>query len=77
MERFKQINEQITQLDAGKGKRLAKAKALERFIREVECIPLILEAFDEIVWLAVVERVTVGTDGEMVFHFQNNMETPA
>ena len=33
--------------------------------------PLILEAFDEKLWLAVVDQVTVGIDGEMVFQFAN------
>ena len=74
MERFRQINEQITFLEADKVKRLAKAKALERFEREAENRPLVLDAFDEKLWLAVVDQVTVGMDGEMVFRFRNGLE---
>ena len=74
LERFRQVNEQITVLEAEKVKRLAKAKALERFVREVESRPLIMEAFDEKLWLAVVDQVTVGVDGEMGFRFRNEME---
>ena len=74
LERFRQVNEQITVLEAEKVKRLAKAKALDRFVREVEGKPLILEAFDEKLWLAVVDQVTVGVDGEMVFRFRNGTD---
>ena len=77
LERFQQINEQITALEADKVKRLAKAKALYRFVREVENRPLVLEAFDEKLWLAVVDQVTVGVDEEMVFRFQTNIATHA
>ena len=66
-----EINEQITLLEADKAKHLAKAKALDRFVREVVNRPLVLEAFDEKLWLAVVDQVTVGVDGEMVFRFRN------
>ena len=55
LERFRQINEQITLLEADKVKRLAKAKALERFVREGECSSLVLEAFNEKFWPTVVD----------------------
>ena len=71
LERFRQINEQIALLEGDKTKRLAKAKALERFVREVECRPLILDIFDEKLWLAVVDQVTVSVDGDMRFRFRN------
>ena len=77
LERFRQINEQITLLEADKVKRLAKAKALDRFVRDVESRPLVLKAFDEKLWLAVVDLVTVGVDGEMVFRFRNGKEIVA
>jgi len=74
LERFRQINEQITLLEADKVKRLAKSMALDRFVREVEYRPLVLVAFDEELWLAVVDQVTVGVDGEMRFQFRNGLE---
>ena len=74
LERYRQINEQIALLETDKTKRLAKAKALERFVREVESRPLVLEAFDEKLWLAVVDQVTVGLDCEMVFRFNNDID---
>ena len=77
IERFRQLNEQITLLEAEKVKRLAKAKALDRFVRDVESRPLVLEAFDEKLWLAVVDQVTVGLDGEIVFRFRNGAEITA
>ena len=77
LERFRHIHEQLTVLEADKVKRLAKAKALERFVREVESRSLVLEAFDEKLWLAVVDQVTVGLDGEIVFRFRNGAEITA
>ncbi|HNW87631.1 MAG TPA: hypothetical protein PKJ47_11925 [Candidatus Limiplasma sp.] len=75
LERFRQVNELITMLEADKVKRLAKANALERFVREVESRPLVLEAFDEKLWLAVVDQVTVGVDGMMMYRFRNGTDT--
>ena len=72
--RFRQINEQITLLEADKVKRLAKAKALDRFVREVESRSLVLQAFDEKLWLAVVDLTTVHQNGTMTFRFRNGTE---
>ncbi len=74
LERFRQINEQITRLEADRVKRLAKSKALERFVREVENRPLVLESFDEKLWLAVVDLTTVHQNGTMTFRFRNGTE---
>jgi hypothetical protein len=35
---------------------------------------LVLEAFDEKLWLAVVDQVTIGVDGKMVFRFRNGTD---
>ena len=61
-------------LEADKVKRLSKAKALARFVREVEIRPLILESFDEKLWLAVVDQVTVSVGGGMGFRFRNGVD---
>ena len=54
--------------------RLAKAKIIERFIRDIQKRPLVLTEWDEALWVAVVERVTVDTSDMMVFAFRNGME---
>ncbi|MBQ8011513.1 MAG: hypothetical protein IJ265_08170, partial [Oscillospiraceae bacterium] len=42
--------------------------------RELENTDLLLTQFDEKLWRIMVENVTVGLDGEMVFRFRNGME---
>ena len=74
MERFRHIHEQLTVLEADKVKRLANSKALERLALAVESRPLVLEAFDKKLWLAIVDQVRVGTDGDMRFQFRNGMD---
>jgi site-specific DNA recombinase len=77
LERYQQVNELIVALEADKVKRLTKAKALERFVREVESRPLVLEAFDERLWLAVVDQVTIGREDSMAYHFRNGLAVTA
>ncbi|MBQ8012346.1 MAG: hypothetical protein IJ265_12395, partial [Oscillospiraceae bacterium] len=43
-------------------------------MRELETADLALTQFDEKLWCIMVENVTVGLDGEMVFRFRNGME---
>ncbi|GHV13217.1 hypothetical protein FACS1894219_07680 [Clostridia bacterium] len=47
---------------------------LDGFIREIESRPLAVEEFDERLWAAVIDRVTVATDGTMTFLFKNGAE---
>ena len=61
-------------LEANKVKRLTNARALERFVRKMENRLLVLENFEEKYWLAVVDQVTVGLDGEIVFRFRNGTD---
>jgi len=51
-----------------------KSRIIESFIHDIEMRPLILTEFDEKLWLAVVDRVTVGKDGGMVFRFRGGVE---
>lgn len=34
-------------------------------------MPPVLESFDEKLWLAVVDQVTIGVDGDIAFRFRN------
>ncbi len=51
--------------------RAEKREALETFYRELEQLEV---AFSPQRWNAIVEKVVVGTDGEMTFHFVNGAE---
>ena len=74
LERHHRATERVAELETEKRERLARAKMLDRFIRDIERRPLVLEEFDEQLWFAVVESVTVLVDGEMSFRFRNGME---
>ena len=74
LERRLQAAERVAEPETVKRERLAKAKAIEGFIRDIEKRPLALTEWDEALWLAVVDYVTVGTDGGMAFAFCNGTE---
>jgi len=51
--------------------RAEKREALETFYRELEQLEV---AFSPQRWNAIVEKVVVGVNGEMTFHFVNGRE---
>ena len=53
---------------------LFSAQMTNEMVRELENTDLLLTQFDEKLWRIMVENVTVGLDGEMVFRFRNGME---
>ncbi|AQU05418.1 recombinase family protein [Dehalococcoides mccartyi] len=74
LERHRKAMEQIDMLEAAKQERLAKSKTLEIFIRDIESRPLVITEFNEALWLAVIDRVAIATDGAMTFTFRNVAE---
>jgi len=44
---------------------------LERFIREIETRLLVIEEFDEKLWVVAVEKVTVHRNGRLEFVFKD------
>ncbi|AOV98942.1 recombinase family protein [Dehalococcoides mccartyi] len=74
LERHRKAMEQIDMLETAKQERLAKSKTLEIFIRDIESRPLVIAEFIEALWLAVIDRVAIATDGAMTFTFRNGAE---
>ena len=74
LDRYRQAMERGDELDAKKRERVAKSKTLDNFIRNIAERPLVLTEWDEALWFAVVDEVTVATDGRMTFAFRNGME---
>ncbi|MCL2671622.1 MAG: recombinase family protein [Clostridiales bacterium] len=74
LERHRQATERVEELETQKRERLGKSKILEGFISDIEKRPLAITEFDEKLWLAVIDRVTVGRDDTMVFRFRNGAE---
>ncbi len=77
LERHRKATERIEELDTAKRERLAKGKMLDRFIADIQSRPLIITEFDESLWLAVIDRVTVATDGTMIFIFKSGAKITA
>ena len=51
-------------MESAKRERLGKARVIDSFVRDIE---IAVTEFDERLWVAVVDRVTVGRGGVMVF----------
>jgi DNA invertase Pin-like site-specific DNA recombinase len=77
LERHRKATERMGQLEADRRSRLAKSKTLEGFIRDIENRPMAITEFDERLWVAVLDRVTISKDGKMAFRFRNGSEITA
>lgn len=76
VERYEKAKTQLEQLRATKTAREAQAKAIGAFMFEVQELDAFTE-FDEKLWLAVIDKVTVHTNGRMTFHFRSGTEIDA
>ena len=76
VERYEKAKAQLEQLRATKTARDAQAKAIGAFMFEVRELDVLTE-FDEKLWLAVIDKVTVHTDGRMTFRFRSGAEINA
>jgi len=73
-QRHRLATERVNELEYEKRERLGKAKIIEGFIRDIEKRPLAVTEFDDKLWLAVIDRVTVKSDGALVFRFRTGAE---
>jgi site-specific DNA recombinase len=71
MERHRIATERIAELEDQRRNRQNKSSVLDRFIREIETRPLVNDEFDEKLWLAAVEKVTIHRDGRLEFVFKD------
>ncbi|MDL2317805.1 hypothetical protein LJC74_01750 [Eubacteriales bacterium OttesenSCG-928-A19] len=71
MARLRKAKEKVIAVEAQRAERQGKAVLIQAFIREIEGRELEMEKFDEQLWMVAVERVTVQTDGQMVFCFKD------
>ena len=70
VERYEKAKVQLEQLRATKTAREAQAEAIGAFMFEVQEMDVLTE-FDEKLWLAVIDKVTVHTNGRMTFRFRS------
>lgn len=74
IERNKIATERVATLQTLRRKRQGKFQVLERFIQDVESSAQAITEFDEGLWTAAVDNVTVEVDGRLVFQFKDGSE---
>jgi len=70
MERHRIATERVTELEDQRRNRQNKSLTLERFIREIETRPLVIEEFDESLWLAAIDKIIVHSN-DIQFAFRD------
>lgn len=75
LEMHRKALEQVARIEKLKRERQNKFLMLETFIKGIESRPLVLEEFDEKLWMVAVDTVTVQTSGKLIFKFKDSLET--
>ena len=75
--RYTAATERIAELKGIKEKRKSQKTVLTAFTDTMEKQEQTLDSFDEGLWLAVIEKATVFSDGRIVFTFINGTEIEA
>ena len=76
VERYEKAKAQLEQLRTTKAEREAQAEAIGAFMFEVQELDA-LTAFDEKLWLTLIDTITVHADERMTFKFQGGTEIEA
>ena len=74
LERHRTATERIMALKAAKRKRKIRTCILETFLHDIAASPQGLTEFDEKLWTAAIDRVTVTLDDRLVFWFKDRTE---
>ncbi|MDL2318727.1 recombinase family protein, partial [Eubacteriales bacterium OttesenSCG-928-A19] len=71
MAQLRKVKDKVAAVEAERSERQGKAVLIQTFIREIEGRELVLEKFDERLWMVAVESVTVDRAGRLVFAFKS------
>ena len=74
LERYEQLNSRFDELVFQREEKLAKSRALERFITTISKQKNFLAEFDNWLWLTTVDKVIVNRDGTLLFILFNGNE---
>ena len=74
VERYEKLQKKSFSLQKQKEERLAKRDLIGGFILELSKCKELLTEFDEQLWIAAVDKVTVFHDGRLVFSFKDGTE---
>lgn len=74
LERYNKANDRIKELESLLHEQRLKFDALENFIADIEHRELVLTEFDDGLWAATADRVTVFSETKSVFKFKDGTE---
>ena len=74
LKRYTQAKARIDFLELEKQRLVAKSKILNRFIEDIKDRPLVIDEWDESLWIAVIEKVVVNLDDTISYVFRNGRE---
>jgi hypothetical protein len=74
LNRHAEATKRLEELDKEKARRVNRSKTIAVFIRNLERNKEVLTEWDEELWAAVIDCVTVGVDGKLMFKFKNGTE---
>lgn len=74
VDRYEKAKSRYDELASLRKEKLAKAKAIDRFIAELRERDDLLNEFDDRLWLAMVDHATVHRDGQVTFCFYDGTE---
>ena len=72
--RYEKAVERLNRANADKEQRLDRDRDIRIFIAEIETQPLILETWDERLWVALLDSATVHADKRITFRFKDGTE---
>jgi site-specific DNA recombinase len=73
---FKRYNKAVTRLEKLKAERFVRqdrGRGLQSFINSLGDGPLILETWDEQIWMLLILKGTIQKDGSIEFEFKNSV----
>lgn len=74
VERYEKAKAQYDEITDILDARAVKGRAIDRFLRDISGREELLAEFDEVLWLTVIDIVTVRKDGVLVFRFHDGRE---
>jgi hypothetical protein len=74
LNRHTEATSRLEELNRQKAERLGRSKTIEVFINNLECSKQVITDFDDNLWAAVVDYVSVGVDGKLTFIFKNGAQ---
>lgn len=72
--RYEKATARLTELTAEKERKRDQDREIRLFIESIKEKPLVLDEWDERLWIALLDRATVFRDGRITFKFKNGSE---